>query len=81
MIILFVMSIGMIFIGLVMTIIAHWPGYSSPGGKAALEIGGPIILGLGALVFIVGLVLVYKKNQEEKKKWAATMQQIANSRR
>ena len=46
MIILVVLALGMVFIGLTLTIIAHWPGYTAIGGNP-LEIVGPCMLALG----------------------------------
>ena len=46
MIIFMVLMGGLIFIGLVMTIIAVWPGYTPVGGNP-LKIAGPILLGVG----------------------------------
>ena len=48
MIIFMVLMGGLIFIGLVMTIIAVWPGYTPVGGNP-LKIAGPILLGLGGM--------------------------------
>ena len=46
MIIFMVLMGGLIFIGLVMTIIAVWPGYTPVGGNP-LKMAGPILLGVG----------------------------------
>ena len=46
MIIFMVLVAGLIFIGLVMTIIAVWPGYTPIGGNPLL-IAGPILLSVG----------------------------------
>ena len=48
MIILVTMFIGMLFIGIVLTVVAHWPGYTSIGADP-LEIVGPVLLAVGEL--------------------------------
>ena len=47
---------GLVFIGLVMTIIAVWPGYTPVGGNP-LKIAGPILLGLGGMCVFISLAL------------------------
>ena len=51
MIIFMVLMGGLVFIGLVMTIIAVWPGYTPVGGNP-LKIAGPILLSLGGMYLI-----------------------------
>ena len=46
MIIIVVLSLGLVFIGLTLTIIAHWPGYTSIGNNP-LKIVGPVLLAVG----------------------------------
>ncbi len=46
MIIFMVLMGGLLFIGLVMTIIAVWPGYTPVGGNP-LKIAGPCLLAFG----------------------------------
>jgi hypothetical protein len=67
MIILMVLFIGLAFIGLVMTIIAVWPGYTPVGGNP-LKIAGPILLAVGGAGFIVGIINICYNNDKQKKK-------------
>ncbi len=67
MIILMVLFIGLTFIGLVMTIIAVWPGYTPVGGNP-LKIAGPILLGVGGAGFIMGIINICYNNDLQKKK-------------
>ncbi len=50
-IILTALSLGLLFLGVTLTIIGNWPGYSPYGGNP-LKIVGPILLGVGILVLI-----------------------------
>lgn len=54
-IIILVLSIGLVFVGLVMTIISVWPGYAPQGGNP-LKIVGPVLLCLG---FVVLMATIY----------------------
>ncbi len=67
MILIMVMSVGITFVGLVMTIIAVWPGYTPVGGNP-LKIAGPCLLGAGGVVFIFGIInaCVHKDKRDEK---------------
>ena len=58
----------MVIVGLVMTIIANWPGYSSIGFNA-LEIVGPIILGVGGLCVICTVAVVVMRNRYQREEW------------
>lgn len=44
MIILAAVSLGLIFLGIVLTIVGFWPGYTAWGGNP-LKYAGPILLG------------------------------------
>ena len=46
MIILVTMALGFLFIGIVLTVVAHWPGFTSIGSDP-LEIVGPVLLAAG----------------------------------
>lgn len=75
-ILVLVMSLGMAFIGLTMTIIAHWPG-STSFGENPLKIAGPILLSVGVALFIGGLFLAYYLNSRERKRWAKSVNNMA----
>lgn len=75
-IIFLVLAIGMVFIGLTMTVIAHWPGNSSIG-ENPLKIAGPVLLGFGLLGFVVGLALVCFWQSANLKSWQKTVQTAA----
>jgi len=67
-ILLLVMSIGMMFTGVTMTIIAHWPG-ATQIGENPLEIAGPVLFGIGGVLVLVSILLVYVINQRERRKF------------
>lgn len=67
-----VITIGMVIVGLVMTVIANWPGYSSIGFNA-LEIVGPVILGVGGLALICTVVVVVMRNKSQRDEWQQKM--------
>ena len=54
-IIILVLAIGLVFIGLVMTIISVWPGYAPVGGNP-LKIAGPVLLCVG---FVIAVAAIY----------------------
>lgn len=78
-ILVLVMSLGMVFIGLTMTVIAHWPG-STTIGENPLKIAGPILLSVGGALFVIGLFLVCFLNRKEKRKWEKSFNNMAQSR-
>lgn len=78
-ILVLVMSLGMVFIGLTMTVIAHWPGSTSIG-ENPLKIAGPILLSVGGALFICGMFLVCFLNRKERKRWAKSVNNLAQSR-
>ncbi|ELT98534.1 hypothetical protein CAPTEDRAFT_225327 [Capitella teleta] len=78
-IIFMVLCLGMVFIGLTMTVIAHWPGNSSIG-ENPLKIAGPCLLAIGGVAFIAGMVRICTWQEAKKVEWQSTMQQIAQSR-
>lgn len=51
MIIITALALGFICLGVVLTIIGNWPGYSPYGGNP-LRIVGPILLGVGVIAFM-----------------------------
>ena len=46
MIVIAALSLGLIFLGAVLTIVGHWPGYNSWGGSNPLKYLGPALLGM-----------------------------------
>ncbi|ESN93386.1 hypothetical protein HELRODRAFT_194081 [Helobdella robusta] len=64
-ILLITLSIGIIFVGMTMTIVAHWPGSVSVGFDP-LSIPGPIILALGGALLICTILLIWYFNTKEK---------------
>jgi len=74
-----VLALGMIFIGLTMTIIAHWPGSTSIG-ENPLKIAGPILLAVGGVLFFIGVVLVCCLNKRERQRWERMINKFAASR-
>lgn len=74
-----VMSLGMVFIGLTMTVIAHWPGSTSIG-ENPLKIAGPVLLSVGSVLFIVGMILACFLNRKEKRRWAKSINNLAHSK-
>lgn len=45
MIVLAALALGLIFLGIVLTIVGHWPGYQAWGGSNPLKYLGPALLG------------------------------------
>jgi type VI protein secretion system component VasK len=74
-----VLALGMVFIGLTMTIIAHWPGSTSIG-ENPLKIAGPILLAVGGVLFIVGVILICCLNRRERRRWERMIMKFAASR-
>jgi len=79
-IIVLVLSLGLFFIGLIMTIIANWPGYSTVGNDP-LEVAGPTLLVFGIIVFIIGIFCVCYRNSANKHKWERAISERTMSRR
>ena len=67
-----VVSIGVVIVGLVMTVIANWPGYSAIGFNA-LEIVGPVILGVGGVALIGTVAVVVMRNKNQREVWTQKM--------
>ncbi|KAK2184742.1 hypothetical protein NP493_254g00003 [Ridgeia piscesae] len=78
-IIVLVLSLGLFFIGLIMTIIANWPGYSTVGNDP-LEVAGPTLLVFGIIVFIIGIFCVCYRNSANKHKWERAISERTMSR-
>jgi len=78
-ILLLVISIGMMFIGVTMTIISHWPG-ATQIGEDPLKIAGPILLGIGFLLVLFGIFMVYVLNQRERNKWDENLRTIVTTK-
>ena len=76
-ILLLVMSIGMMFIGVTMTIIAHWPG-ATQIGENPLKIAGPVLFGVGGVLTIFCIFLVYCLNQRERHDWDQKLRGMVN---
>lgn len=78
-IVLQVLALGMVFIGLTMTIIAHWPGSTSIG-ENPLKIAGPILLSVGFVLFSIGIVLICSLNVRERQRWERMIDNFTASR-
>ena len=79
-IVIIVLSLGMLFIGLTMTIIANWPGATSIG-ENPLKIAGPVLLAAGGAIFILGIALTCCLNNRERRKWEQSLASYAAQRR
>lgn len=80
MIILVVLAGATVFIGLVITVISYFPGYSSPSkGGEALRIAGPTVLGIGGL-FLILLIIesCYHMSREAEKNRENLLNQTAD---
>jgi hypothetical protein len=73
-----VLALGMVFIGVTMTLIAHWPGSTSIG-ENPLKIAGPVLLCVGVVVFFIGFVVVCMLNRRERRRWEKTLARIVAS--
>jgi len=78
-ILLLVMSIGMAFIGLTMTIISHWPG-ATQIGEDPLKTAGPVLFAVGGFITICGIIIVYFDNQRERRKWNQNLTNIVTTK-
>ena len=78
-IVLAVIFVGMVITGLVMTVIANWPGYSSLGYNY-LKIVGPVILGVGGLALICTIAVVIMRNRYQSEEWERKMIDVSRSR-
>lgn len=78
-ILLLVLSAGIFFIGITMTVIAHWPGATSIG-ENPLRIAGPVLLGVGGALFLIGIVLVCVINVHEREKWDQNLGKMVTAR-
>jgi len=74
-----VLALGMIFIGVTMTLIAHWPGSTSIG-ENPLKVAGPVLLSVGVVALIIGIVLVGVVNTRERRRWQKQMARMIISR-
>jgi len=74
-----VLSLGMVFIGATMTLIAHWPGSTSIG-ENPLKIAGPVLLAVGLVALVIGIFLVCIVNKRERRRWQKQMADMITSR-
>lgn len=79
-IILIVLTLGMVFIGLVMTIVAHWPGYSAIGGNP-LFVAGPVLLSFGFFGFICCMIIVCVQKNAERISYQKRFNKLASNAR
>ena len=75
-----VMAIGMLFIGITMTLIANWPGATTIG-ENPLRIAGPVLLAVGGFVLIIGVMMACLLNARERQKWEQSITDLAAQRR
>ena len=73
------LSLGILFFGLTMTIIANWPGVTSISGNQ-LFVAGPILLGVGGLVFIIVIIVVFLLSQRQQALWETRVTNMALER-
>ena len=78
-ILLIVISVGMMFIGITMTIISHWPG-ATQIGEDPLKIAGPVLFGVGALLVIFSVFLIYFLNQRERRRWDENLAKLVTTK-
>lgn len=78
-ILLLVLTLGILFIGLTMTIIANWPGATTIG-ENPLRIAGPVLLGCGGFLFILIIILIVLMNNREQTKWERRLTNLAADR-
>jgi len=78
-ILILVLSIGMMFIGVTMTIIAHWPG-ATQIGENPLKITGPVLFGVGGLLVLFAVFMVYVLNQRERLRWDENLARLVTTK-
>ena len=75
MIIVVVLSLGLVFIGLTLTIIAHWPGYTAIGFNP-LKIVGPVLLAVGEWGIMHSGILRIRQQQYITQRFLMTLNDI-----
>jgi len=78
-ILIMVLSVGMMFIGITMTIIAHWPG-ATQIGEDPLKIAGPVLFGFGGLLVLFSIWLVYILNRRERRRWDQKLEKFVTTK-
>ena len=73
------LSLGILFLGLTMTIIANWPGVTSISGNQ-LFVAGPILLGIGGVAFVVVIIVVFVLSQRQQALWETRVTNMALER-
>ena len=63
MILIAALALGLIFLGVVLTIVGHWPGYTSWGGSNPLKYLGPALLGMWNSMFIIEIYSIWNNLQ------------------
>ena len=69
----------MMFIGVTMTIISHWPG-ATQIGEDPLKIAGPVLFGVGFILVLVCIALVYFLNKHERRKWDENLAKLVTTK-
>ena len=67
MIIVVVLSLGLLIIGISLTVISYWPGHSAVGSDP-LKIIGPILVAVGGIAFILGMVDICRRMSKDQKR-------------
>jgi len=78
-ILIMVLSVGMMFIGVTMTIIAHWPG-ATQIGENPLKVAGPVLLGVGFIMTLFSIFLIYILNQRERDRWNQNLHNLVTAK-
>lgn len=63
-----VQAFGCLFTGLTMVITSHWPGTGSRSSNI-LKIFGPILIGVGGILLLIGILLARFLRKREAKSW------------
>lgn len=76
-IVVVVLSLGLFVIGLVMIVIAHWPGVS---GGDSLKIAGGVLLAVGGVIFIIAMIVTCVLRNQEQERFEKSIASLQASR-
>ncbi|ESO13201.1 hypothetical protein HELRODRAFT_159834 [Helobdella robusta] len=75
-ILLLILTAGVVFIGLTITIVANWPGLATLG-ENRLKIAGPVLLAIGLAGFIIAAIYMAVWSSKQNREWEKDMTERA----
>jgi len=76
-IVVVVLSLGLFIIGLVMIVIAHWPGVS---GGDSMKIAGGVLISVGGTIFIITMIVTCVLRNRERDRFEKSIANLQASR-